>query len=204
MHTICAIVSGGAYSPMRGIEECDFVIACDKGYAYLQQDSRKPDLLVGDFDSYSGPLPPDVPRLDLPVEKDDSDTMAAIRYAVEQGYRELRLYCALGGRLDHLLANLQASSFAVEHGLRVQIVDAANTLYLFTKGRITVPEQKGYSLSVLALSDICTDVTIRGGKYPLEHATVHNTFPIGVSNEWRGAVEISVESGILAVILSKM
>lgn len=204
MPTTCAIVSGGTYSPLREMETCDFVIACDRGYVYLNQNGKKPDLLVGDFDSYTGPLPADVPRLDLPVEKDDSDTMAAIRYAVEQGFDELWLYCALGGRLDHLLSNLQAGTFAVQHGLRVRIVDDENEIFLFSAGSITVPPHEHCSLSVLALTDTCTDVTIRGGKYPLEHATVHNSFPIGVSNEWRGTVDISVDCGVLAVILSTM
>ena len=111
-----AIVSGGRFSPLADIEKCGYIIACDRGYEYLHEAGLRPDLLVGDFDSYTGPLPRDVPRLDLPVEKDDTDTMAAIRHAVTVGCGEIWLYCAMGGRLDHLLGNLQAAAFAVKHG----------------------------------------------------------------------------------------
>ena len=67
-----------------------------------------------------------------------------------------------------------------------------------------MPEREGWSLSVLALSDRCTGVSIHGTKYELENVTVENSFPIGVSNQWRGDAAISVETGVLAVMESKM
>ena len=199
MEKTWAIVAGGCFSPLREIEKCGYIVACDKGYAYL-----RPDLLVGDFDSYTGPLPEDVPRLDLPVEKDDTDTMAAIRHAVSNGCERLYLYCAMGGRLDHLLGNLQAAAYAARHGVRVRLVDEENDMLIFTGGHGSVPEREGYSLSVLALADRCTGVSIHGTKYELDNVTVENSFPIGVSNQWRGSAEITVEQGVLAVIESKM
>ena len=53
----CAIVSGGSFSPLDGIGRADFVIACDKGCEYTAACGIKPDLLVGDFDSYTGEKP---------------------------------------------------------------------------------------------------------------------------------------------------
>lgn len=199
-----AIVSGGRFSPLTDLEKCGYIIACDKGYVYLAERGLRPALLVGDFDSYTGPLPQEVPRLDLPVEKDDTDTMAAIRHAVTQGCKEIWLYCALGGRLDHLLGNLQAAAFAVAHGARVRILDRENEITVFTADTITVPPRAGWSLSVLALTDQCTGVSIHGTKYELDQVTVTNTFPIGISNQWHGEARISVETGILAILESRM
>ena len=199
MEKTWAIVAGGCFSPLREIEKCGYIVACDKGYAYLRQEGVRPDLLVGDFDSYTGPLPEDVPRLDLPVEKDDTDTMAAIRHAVSNGCERIYLYCAMGGRLDHLLGNLQAAAYAARHGVRVRLVDEENEMLIFTGGHASVPEREGYSLS-----DRCTGVSIHGTKYELDNATVENSFPIGVSNQWQGSAEITVEQGVLAVIESKM
>ena len=138
------------------------------------------------------------------MEKDDTDTMAAIRHAVTVGCGEIWLYCAMGGRLDHLLGNLQAAAFAVKHGVWVRIIDRETEIRVFTGGCITVPEREGWSLSVLALSDRCTGVSIHGTKYELENVTVENSFPIGVSNQWQGDAEISVAAGVLAVMKSKM
>ena len=47
-------------------------------------------------------------------------------------------------------------------------------------------------------------MSIRGTKYELEDVTVENNFPIGVSNQWRGTAEITVEQGVLAIIQSRM
>ena len=199
----CAIISGGAFSPLRGIEDASYIIACDKGCEYALQSGVTPDLLVGDFDSYRGALPGNSPRLSLPVEKDDTDTMAAVKYAVEQGFGHIVLYCALGGRLDHLMGNIQAAAYAVKHGAQVEIEDAQTALYLFGGGTKTIFARPGYSLSVLSLTDACRGVSIDGAKYRLKDAVLTNTFPIGISNEWEGDAQICVESGILMVVLSK-
>ena len=153
MKKLCAIISGGRRAPLDGIENADLIVACDKGYQYAEEAGVRPQLLVGDFDSYTGSLPADIPILDLPVEKDDTDTMAAIRYAVQEDYSEIVLYCALGGRLDHLLGNVQSAVFAVERGCRVHIIDTDNLLYFFTDGALTLPPREGWSLSLLSLTD---------------------------------------------------
>ena len=200
MKQLCAIISGGQEDDLFGIRAADFIIACDRGYAYAQKAGIRPDLLVGDFDSYDGPVPTDVPILDLPVEKDDTDTMAAIRWAVNEGFREIRLFCALGGRLDHLMGNIQAMAFACEHGLKAEISGRDAQLLFLSDACVTLPPQAGYSLSVLAITDSVENVCISGVKYPLQNAVVTNTFPIGISNEWEGEARISCGRGILLVI----
>ena len=118
MKKLCAIISGGQSDDLAGIRDADFIIACDRGYAYAKQAGIRPDLLVGDFDSYKGERDKSVPVLDLPVEKDDTDTMAAVRWAVSEGFSELRLYCALGGRLDHLMGNLRHWALPANEALK--------------------------------------------------------------------------------------
>lgn len=132
----CGIISGGERDTLSGIEDCGLIIACDRGYEYARAAGVRPGLLVGDFDSYTGPLPEDIPRLDLPAEKDDTDTMAAVRYAIAQGYGEIRIYCALGGRADHLLGNIQALSFCAERGVRASIVGGGCRIDVIKNSRI--------------------------------------------------------------------
>ena len=90
------------------------------------------------------------------------------------------------------------------HGARVRILDRENEITVFTADTITVPPRAGWSLSVLALTDQCTGVSIHGTKYELDQVTVTNTFPIGISNQWHGEARISVETGILAMLESRM
>ena len=77
----CLIIAGGDYAPIGPVGEGDFVLACDKGYAYARREGIVPDLILGDFDSYGGALPEGIPVLRYPVEKDDTDTMLAVRWA---------------------------------------------------------------------------------------------------------------------------
>lgn len=204
MDKLCAIISGGEYSPMTDIGECEYVIACDRGYEYARRAGVTPDLILGDFDSYSGALPEGAAVLRLPTEKDDTDTMAAMRRALDAGYTRIRIYCALGGRLDHLMANIQCAAFAARQGVRVTLYGAEAEIYVLSGGTLTLAPREGYSLSVLALSDAVRGVYIRGAKYALEDAEITNFFPIGASNEWRGTAQITIGTGVAAVMLCRM
>ncbi len=205
MSQSCLILSGGEFSPFPAPEAGCFVIACDRGYAYARRCGIKPDLALGDFDSYTGPVEEGVPVLRLPAEKDDTDTMSALRLALDRGCSEITLVCALGGRLDHLLANLQAALFAARRGASLRILSADTEILSLREGSLRLPRREGWSLSVFAAEDRCRGVTLRGAKYPLEDAELTNDFPLGVSNEWAAEdAEISVREGTLLVLLCRL
>ena len=204
MEKRCMIISGGDFSPIPRPDPDTFVIACDRGYAYAERCGIRPDLLVSDFDSYSGSIDPTVPVHRFRAEKDDTDTMIAIRTAIERGFTRAELYCALGGRLDHTLANLQSLVFAEKHGLSMRIHGADTEIFSLRNGSLRLPRREGWSLSVFAMEDRCRGVSIRGAKYELERAELSSAFPLGVSNEWAAEEAlISVEDGILLIVLSR-
>lgn len=204
MSRICILVSGGEYHPIPQPEDGAFVIACDRGYDYCLRSGVTPDLVLGDFDSYAGQIAEGIPVRRLPTEKDDTDTMSALRFAAAEGYDEVRIYCALGGRLDHTLANLQAMGWAAEHGLFAAIESPDTRVFALRDASLHLPRREGFSLSVFALSDRCR-VTIRGAKYPLEDAEVGSRFPIGVSNEWASdEALVTVRAGTLVIVESKL
>ena len=204
MERTCAIISGGAYSPIYGIEEAEFVIACDRGLCYAQKEGITPDLLVGDFDSFPGDLPGDIPVLKLPCEKDVTDTMAAVNYAVEKGFDKILLFCALGGRLDHLFGNLQTAEYAAKNGITVKITDTDNEIYVFSGKKLVFPKKEGFSISLISLSDRCENVSLSGGKYGLDNAVLTNASTLGISNEWKNDITVSAGTGVLAVVMSRL
>ncbi|MBR4721160.1 MAG: thiamine diphosphokinase [Clostridia bacterium] len=204
MKKICAIISGGEFAPLENIENADFVIVCDKGYEYAKMSGITPDLIVGDFDSFSGELPKEITTVTLPCEKDETDTMAAVKYAVDSGFSEIQLFCALGGRLDHLLGNLQTAAYAAKSGVFVKIADRENESYVFSNSKISIPKKDGFSLSLISLTDKCENVSILGGKYTLDNAVLTNASTLGISNEWVNDITVSVGDGVLAVVISKM
>lgn len=204
MSEFCLIISGApeCYFPVS-FTKADFVIACDAGYIHAQRADIVPDVIIGDFDSYLADLPGGVEIIRTKPEKDDTDTMMALKLAIRRGYRRIMLVGALGGRVDHMLANISLIAFAATKGADLQIVDGHHQIFAVRDGKRRVPRSSWRNLSVFAFDTECTGVTLRGVKYPLEGAVLTNTFALGVSNEFTEDIaEISVESGILIVVLS--
>ena len=205
MERSCIIISGGDFAPVPKPAEGEFVIACDRGYTYAQRCGVTPDLVVSDFDSYEGAIEPGVDVRRFCPEKDDTDTMIAIKTAIGMGFTRATVYCALGGRLDHTLANLQSAVYAAEHGLEVSILSPDTEIYTLRNGRLCLPRRDGFSLSVFSTSGLCRGVSLRGTKYELNNVELTASFPLGVSNEWAGdTAVISVEDGVLQIVLSKL
>ncbi len=204
MEKRCLIITGGEFSPIEDYTDSDYIIACDKGYEYAKRCGIQPDLALGDFDSYSGKVENcDVHR--CKPEKDDTDTMLAIKEALKMGYKRISLRCALGGRMDHLIANIQTFAYAAKAGAVLDITDSNNIMFNLNPGTHRINRREGCSLSVFALSDKCCGLSLKGVKYTLSNGEINSFFPIGVSNEWvEEQAEISFESGILLVVMSKI
>ena len=201
----CLIISGGDFSPLPAdMASFDYVIACDRGYQYAQRLGLTPDVIIGDFDSSSRP-DTEIPVYIHPVMKDDTDTMLAVRHALEKGFKEIFVCCALGGRLDHAFANIQSLAFAAEAGAIARIISDDTLITVFPGSSMTFPRREGWSFSCFALSDICKGVAIQGAKFECSRSNITNRFPIGVSNVWaEDEISVSCDAGILMVIESRL
>ena len=180
--------------------EGDLVIAADAGYRTCVALGVTPDLLIGDFDSMEAPA--DFPNiLRAPVEKDDTDTMLAIKTGLERGYRDFVLYGCLGGRLDHAYANLQALVFLARRGASGWLLGEGLAVTAIRNGRLDfAPEHEGV-ISVFCPDGEARGVTLTGLHYPLQDAVLTSAFPLGVSNRFTGeAASVSVEDGTLLVM----
>ncbi len=213
----CVIISAGDFTPLEiSLEEGDLCIACDAGFMYAQQLGILPDLIVGDFDSLSDAGPVFMSALQeiadndpdrivkLNVKKDDTDTIRAIKIALEKGYKKFYLYGALGGkRIDHSLANIQALLFIKHNGGRGYIMDADKMLMVAENETIRFHRGNSGYLSIFSLSEKAKGVTLKGLMYTMENGYLTNDFPLGVSNEFviDEEAEITVEEGTLLVTL---
>ncbi len=199
----CLIIAGGDYAPIRP-KPGDYIIACDRGYLYALKEGIVPHLLMGDFDSYSGALPDNIPVERFKKEKDDTDTMLAIRRALELGCDSVRICCALGGRLDHLYANIQSLAFAVKAGMQARMGDERTQIRVLAPGEYSLEKREGWSLSLFSLSERVEGLSISGSKYELEKGALEYYFPLGASNEFCMDVRLRFESGMLLVICCKL
>lgn len=183
------------------------VIALDGGLAFCAEHSIVPDRIVGDFDSLplkKQELLKEYPQENihrLPCEKDDTDTLAALRMAVEMGYGNFVVYGGLGGRLSHTIANIQSLMFLKEQGLYGELVGKNSRIFLIKDESVVLPAKDTGYVSVFAYGNMAKGVTIRNLKYEVEDADLTDAFPIGVSNEFVGKeAEISAKNGTLLIV----
>ena len=205
---VCYIVGAGDFTP-RGFfpEPKDFIIAADGGLRPLLSMGVTPNLLLGDLDSLGDfPLPPGLPTQRYPVEKDDTDTGLALMRGWELGYRSFALYGAGGGRIGHLLANLQSMCRLSRMGASLRLAARDYDAYALTNGTLTLPPlAKGTLVSVFCNGDRALGVTLRGLLYPLQEHTLTCDFPLGVSNqvlEDGVPAQITVRQGTLLIFHS--
>jgi len=196
----CVIFCAAEFDALaRPITGRDYVIAADGGLRHVQALGIVPDEILGDFDSLGfTPAGASV----FPVEKDDTDTMLAVRRGLELGYREFVLYASLDGpRLDHTLANLQTLLYLCGHGGFGYLVGKRTLATALRDGSLSFPAGCAGTISVFCLGPDAREVTLEGLRYPLENAVLTAGFPLGVSNHFTGAAaRVHVGHGSLLVL----
>ena len=199
----CIIVCAGGFDGFLELPgEEDLVLAADGGYAHCLSAGVAPHEVLGDFDSLQY-VPQDATV--FPVEKDDTDSMLAVRRGLERGYRRFLLYGSLDGqRLDHTVANYQTLRFLADRGAQGYLVGRD---YIVTAIKNTgirfAPEATGI-LSVFCMGSDAQGVTLRGLQYPMENGSLSGSFPLAVSNHFIGReATVTVENGTLLLFYDR-
>ena len=201
--SIISFIEKDADKLLNRLDKNSYIICADSGYGYAREYGITPSLIIGDFDSYRGNLPDDIPVVTMPSEKDDTDTGLCISYAIEHGFDDITIYGGLGGRLDHTAANLQLIAAAAEKGVSIRLLDETNEVYAVCCDSMEIPRRESCYLSVFSASDISEGVSESGVKYLLDNVTLSRSFPLGVSNEFAAdKAVISVKKGTLIIIVS--
>ncbi len=198
---ICIIV-GARPCDLSGLSVTkeDFVIGADKGAHTLLEYHLPVSLAIGDWDSAD--MPEGVPCKTYPAEKDDTDVLLAVREGLARGFKSFHIYGALGGRTDHLIANLQVLLFLQKEGAEGYLYGEKEEITLLSNAAKIWEKPKGI-LSVFAVGE-AKGVTLSGVKYPLSDAVLSDAYPIGVSNEFTGEkATVSVKDGTLFLICEK-
>lgn len=209
----CIIIGAGDFTPMDiDVQEEDFCIAVDGGYLYCRMLGIIPGLIIGDMDSVDERMKEEIAEIKrispdkvifLSSEKDDTDTLAAIRLGLEKGYKRFRIYGAMGGRIEHTIANIQCLSYLRNNGAKAYIMDTNVMMTLIKDETVEFRRSMEGYMSLFSLGDMAEGVTITGMKYPLDKATIRRDYPIGISNEFIGEKgSVTVEKGTLLLILA--
>ena len=195
----CVIV--GAMPAENIITDKDtLVIAADAGIINLERCGIEPDIIIGDFDSL-GSIPKGDNVITYPKEKDDTDTMLAVKKGMEKGADEFYIYGGTGGRLDHTIANIQSLAYIAKKGGRGYILDKETCITVIKDSGITIKAHSGNDLSVFAFGGSAQGVCLKGLKYEVNDVVLTPCFPLGVSNSFKEKeAVISVKKGMLCII----
>lgn len=201
---ICLIITGGSLNLdfakefLKG-RSYGCVIAVDGGLESAAALGVCPDEIVGDLDTVDPALFDAYrrkPGIELEIhqpEKDETDTELALLTAQRKGFHLVHLLGALGGRMDHALGNVQLLNQCFQDGVRAEIYDEKNRIYLAGPGRTEFFRKQVYGtyISFLPLTETAEGITLTGFKYPLSNKTIHLGTSLCISNELTG------ERGIL-------
>ena len=200
----CVIIGGadiGRYDRIRGyLRQGDFYICCDSGLKHREALGIIPDLIVGDFESHENPHM-DVETIILPREKDDTDTVFAVKEALSRGFRDFLLVGVIGGRLDHTLGNVSLLLMLDTQGKTAVAVDDFSELEIVSDSPVHISDKYAY-FSLLSISGTAQGITIKNAKYPLDGAEITCEYQYGISNEVMPgkAAIVTVKQGRLLLI----
>jgi thiamine pyrophosphokinase len=189
------------------------VVAADGGARLAERlvrsigDGRRAiDLIVGDGDSLGEDQ---LARFEAagiaversPVAKDESDTELAVLAALARGATEVVIVGAIGGRLDHTIANLSLLAAPALAGRSCVILDERTRVTL-----LSGPAEQDFAgrpadiVSLLPLGDGVTGVTTTGLAYPLRDEPLPFGPARGLSNVRTAEVaRVTVGTGRLLV-----
>ena len=199
----CVIVGGAGIRDYRRIREAlcpeDYLIFCDSGLRHEAPLGRTPDLIVGDFDSYEKPVTA-AEVITLPREKDDTDTVFAVKEAIKRGYTDFLLIGVIGERFDHSFGNIALLLMLEEQGCTGKILDDYSEMELVTNSA-SVDDRWAY-FSLLTMGGDASGIYIRNAKFPLRDAVITGSYQYGVSNESLPGktAEITVAKGKLLLV----
>lgn len=199
MNTCIIFCAGGFESLVQNIDSTDFLLAADGGLVHLEKMGLTPHGIIGDFDSL-GYIPKGAQV--FPVEKDDTDSMLAVRKGLELGYRRFVLYGALDGkRLDHTIANLQTLCYLAQQGAVGYLAGLSYMATTIKNEALTFSSEATGILSLFCMGADAEGVTLQGLKYTLDDGTLTSSFPLGVSNRFMGqSASIRVTDGTLLAL----
>ncbi|HEM4710147.1 TPA: thiamine diphosphokinase [Streptococcus suis] len=203
-----AVIAGGSFDCLP--EPADLYVGVDAGSLRLLDHFLPLDWAIGDFDSVTSEELGQIREmaewfLRAPVEKDDTDLELALK-EIFKAYpqAQVRIYGALGGRMDHMMANL---FLAAEPDLaafmeQIELVDSQNIVRFRPAGQHRLSPIAGMKYISFMPSDQ-SRLTIRHAKYPLD-ASNYFFKKCYSSNEFIDRdIDIQLDQGYVVLIYSK-
>lgn len=187
-----------------------FVVAADGALATILAAGIPCDYGMGDFDTVSKEVLAHFEQnastklFRFPPEKDETDSELAVQFTMEQHPDLIWIVGATGGRIDHMIGNLELLKRPLQKGIVCEIVDPQNRIRLID-GPVVLERLDDWKyVSFLSYTDKTEGIALKGFAYNIDNFTLEKGNPRCISNEIRDEkAEVSFTKGMLYCIRSR-
>lgn len=208
---VCIVLNGEIknYDKTKKIilnENYDFIIGADGGCNHLYKMNIIPNYIVGDLDSIDKNLvnyykSKKVLFKKYPTHKDETDSEICVYLAKELKADKIDFIGTLGGRIDHMLANIGLMYHTKNMNINPRILSSEEEILIIKDEEITLKGKKGNTVSIISIMGEAKGVTLDKLEYPLNNANINYLSPLGISNVMLcDECNIKIENGCVLVI----
>lgn len=183
------------------IKKEDFLIAIDGGANHIKKLGLTPKIIIGDMDSIKPKLLKKYKSIKYPRKKNKTDFELGIDYCLGKKFQEIIIFCILGDRIDHMLANIFLVTKIQTQNPKIQIkmIEGKKEIFILNK-EIIIEGKIGDEVSIIPVSQKLENITTEGLYYRLIDETLAFGSTRGVSNVMnKDSVLITVKKGIALV-----
>jgi len=183
-------------------EDFDFFCA-DGGADIAARFDIIPLLILGDMDSITAPtllrFEKTSKMIVFDCEKEKSDGELLLEYLQNEGYTEIHIFAATGGRMDQTLFNIQLlCKFA-----QATIINRSEEISLLAPGAI-IKNRQGCRASLIPATEVVTKVSTSGFKYEIKSKDLKFASTLTLSNVIISeAAEVDYSEGKLLLVTGR-
>ena len=209
--TACLVLNGQLddYDYIREVmnyNTYELIIAVDGGANHLYRLGIMPNYILGDLDSIEDDIreyyeASDVVFKKFPTKKDETDTELAVWLVEEVGLLGIDIYAALGGRIDHELANIQLLYYILDRGMYPRIISEREEIYILRNEEMNLKGSIGDIVSIIPVKGDARGITLANMEYSVEELDLKYSVTRGISNVMLAEdAYINVRDGCILVI----
>jgi thiamine pyrophosphokinase len=183
-----------------------WVVAADGGARLAREFGRPAQTVIGDLDSLDTDELAELEAQGVeiirhPAEKDQNDLELALKLAVARGATWMRVFGAMGGRLDQTLANIYLLALPELRGRDVRLVSRAQEAWLLHPGTEVIQGTVGDTVSLIPLNGAVQGIETISLYYPLNNETLMFGPARGISNVMESdEAVVKFRQGLLLVV----
>lgn len=183
-----------------------WIIAADGGARQAQYYGLHIHTTIGDLDSLDVDELAHLKQqgteiLQFPPEKNETDLELALLLAAQHQVKHIRVFSALGDRLDQTLSNIYLMALPPLRRLDVRLTAGKQQAWLIYPGDNLVQGANGDTVSLIPLAGEAHGIRTENLYYPLSDETLRFGPARGVSNVMQtDTAHVIFESGVLLVV----